>query len=173
MAISERIKAEARRTIDGIERYYAKYGADIEDSEEKEHRIARIEAAMEGCNGLSQEDKVQKTAENVFELTCAQERSFDTMRKELKDLRDENNQEFDLLRGEMKSGLQNVIKAIEDSGMDSSSSQFSLPYKKKYGSFMKIISDHPLLAFNTFIFVLLLVFVSGHFEALYKLFGIE
>ena len=84
MAISDRIQAEARRTIDGIQRFYEKYSDEVDDAVEREHRIARVEASMEGCNGLSQEDKIQKTAENVFELTCAQERSYDAIRMELR-----------------------------------------------------------------------------------------
>ena len=85
MAISDRIKAEARRTIDGMQRFYEKYSDETDDREELEHRIARVEASMEGCNGLTQDEKIQKTAENVFELTCAQERSYDALRLELRD----------------------------------------------------------------------------------------
>ena len=88
MAVSERIKAEARRTIDGMQKFYEKYSDDVDDAEELEHRVARVEAAMEGCNGLSQEEKIQKTAENLFELTCSQERTYDAMRRELKLTRD-------------------------------------------------------------------------------------
>jgi len=175
VAITDRIRAEARRTIDGIKLYYEKYGQDLEDAEEKEHRIARIEAAMEGCNGLSQEDKVQKTAENLFELTCAQERAFDSMRKEIKLLRDENTQEFDILRRELKSGLNDVMNKIEDSGSDSSGKNTpSLASPPASGSLQnhfisKLISEHPLISLNAFLFVLLLVFISGHFDELAKL----
>lgn len=182
MAISERIKAEARRTIDGIERYYAKFGMDVDYADEREHRIARIEAVMEGCNGLTQEEKVQKTAENVFELACAQERSYDMMRSEIKKLRDENNKEFDVLRGELREGLQKVINKIEESGSDG---QRSIAYQAggsapststsadhpHHHLITKMISEHPIIAFNTFVFVLLLVFISGHFQELAKMFG--
>lgn len=176
MAITDRIRAEAGRTIDGIKRYYDKYGEDLEDAEEKEHRIARIEAAMEGCNGLSQEDKVQKTAENLFELTCAQERAFDSMRKEIKILRDENNKEFDILRRELRSGLEGVIAKIEDSGSGGDSKSSSTPDSKtqelnRSSLIYKLISEHPVISLNAFIFTLLLVFISGHFEALSKMFG--
>ena len=88
MAISDRIRAEAKRTIEGMTKYYQEYSDYADESEELEHRIARIEASMVGCNGLSQEDKVQKTAENVFELTCAQERTYDALRCELKKTRE-------------------------------------------------------------------------------------
>lgn len=179
MAISDRIKAEAIRTIKGIERYYEKYGTDGDDAEEREHRIARIEAAMEGCNGLTHDEKVQKTAENLFELTCAQERSYDMMRLELKLLRDENNKEFDIMRGELKDGLNKVIQKIEESGSDGQTNgqttgQTALdPSTVSRQPLHKIISDHPILAFNAFIFVLLLVFISGHFAEFAKLFGGE
>lgn len=172
MAITDRIRAEAVRTIKGIQSYYEKYGGDHEDAEEMEHRISRIEATMEGCNGLSQEDKVQKTAENLFELTCSQERLFDSMRKEIKLLRDENNKEFDILRAEVKEGLEGVIKKIEDSGSGSKpppENYESIKFKFVY----KLISDHPVLALNAFLFVLVLVFISGHFEALIKLCGAQ
>lgn len=169
MAISDRIKAEAERTIAGMQRFAAKYGDDVDDAEELEHRIARIEASLEGCNGLTQDEKIQKTAENVFELTCAQERSYDSLRREIKITRDEYRQECKEIKEELKKGLADVIKKIEDSGTDSSSSGAG---KKSNAKFItKIISDHPLLAFNAFIFMLILVFVSGHFEIISKLCG--
>ena len=98
MAISDRIRAEARRTIDGMQKFYEKYGDDIDDSEELEHRIARVEASMEGCNGLTQDEKVQKTAENLFELTCAQERMYDALRREMRLTRDEYKRECDEIK---------------------------------------------------------------------------
>lgn len=178
MAISDRIKAEARRTIEGIERYYDKFGMDIDYADERENRIARIEAAMEGCNGLTHDEKVQKTAENLFELTCAQERSFDMTRREIRMLRDENNKEFDILRGELREGLKDVIQKIEESGSDGQkpsssgqSGQSGQPSSLNRNLVAKLISDHPLIAFNTFIFVLIMVFVSGHFEVLVKMLG--
>ena len=176
MAISDRIKAEARRTIDGIQRYYEKYGEDLEDAEEREHRIARIEAAMDGCNGLSQEEKIQKTAENVFELTCAQERTFDSMHKELRILRDENRKEFEELRKEFRDGIKSVKDKIEESGCDGNLSSgrklklgnHSVPW---IGSLISLISDHPLFSFNVFFILLVFVFVSGHLDSILSLFG--
>lgn len=189
VAISDRIKAEARRTIDGMTRFYQKYSDEADDTEELEHRIARVEASMEGCNGLTQDEKIQKTAENVFELTCAQERSYDTLRMELRKTRDEyksefnemrklNSQDFEKLEKELKKGLDGVMKKIEDSGCDSSSA-FRPPAATggaavKEGGLailMNVISNHPLLAFNSFMFLLVLVFVSGHFKDILGLFG--
>lgn len=176
MAIKDRIRAEARRTIDGIESFYKEFGG---DSEEKEHRIARIEAAMEGCNGLTQEEKVQKTAENLFELTCAQERAFDSMRKEIKTLRDENNKEFDILRVEMRDGLKEIIKKIEESGSTNSgkttSNTPSTPSTSNLHQrlILKLISDHPVITLNAFLFTLVLVFISGHFDDIMKACGVQ
>lgn len=165
MAISDRIKAEASRTIDGMQRFYNKYGDEANDAEELEHRIARIEASMEGCNGLTQDEKIQKTAENVFELTCAQERSYDSLRREIILTRDEYRHECQ----EIKKGISDLAKKIDDSGMDSSSSMSKKKYKPH--SMSKIIADNPLLAFGAFMFLLILVFVSGHFEVISKFVG--
>lgn len=184
MAISDRIRAEARRTIDGMQKFYEKYGDDIDDSEELEHRIARVEASMEGCNGLTHDEKVQKTAENLFELTCAQERTYDALRREMRLTRVEykrecdeikkiNARDFEALQQELRAGLKSIKTTIESSGCDSSSN--SSQHKSKSSSqkaFFKFISDHPLIAFNAFIFVILLVFISGHFEFLEKICGV-
>jgi len=168
LAISDRIKAEAERTIAGMQRFAAKYGDDVDDAEELEHRIARIEASLEGCNGLSQDDKIQKTAENVFELTCAQERSYDSLRRELKISRDEYRRECESIKTELKKGIGDVMKKIEDSGMDCSASGAAKKTYKPH-SMSKFITDNPLLTFNGFMFLLVLVFVSGHFDVLANL----
>lgn len=156
-----------------MQRFYSKYSDEIDDAEELEHRIARVEASMEGCNGLTQDEKIQKTAENVFELTCAQERSYDALRMELRRTRDEWKDEFASIRQEIKKGLEGVVKKIEDSGMDSSASvQSGTASKLKNSKILsKFIMEHPLIVFNAFIFILILVFVSGHFEILAKMFG--
>ena len=167
MAISDRIKDEARRTIDGMQRFYAKYSDETDNAEELEHRIARIEASMEGCNGLTQDEKIQKTAENVFELTCAQERSYDSLRREIKITRDEYKRECKEIKEELKKGISGLAKKIEDSGYDSSAS--GAKKEAGYKFLMKIISEHPMLALNAFMFILILVFVSGHFGTIVSL----
>ena len=184
MAISDRILAEARRTIDGMQKFYEKYGDDIDDSEELEHRIARVEASMEGCNVLTQDEKVQKTAENLFELTCAQERTYDALRREMRITRDEykrecdeikkiNARDFEAIRQELRTGLKSIKTTIESSGCDSlsnSSQQKSRSSSPK--ALSRFVSEHPIISFNAFIFVILLVFISGHFEFIEKLFGV-
>ena len=173
MAISDRIKAEASRTIDNMQRFYAKYSDETDEAEELEHRIARIEASMEGCNGLTQDEKIQKTAENVFELTCAQERSYDSLRREIKITRDEYKKECREIKSALTKGISDLAKKIEDSGMDSAAS-LAGAQKKAYRpySMAKVIAEHPLLAFNAFIFILILVFISGHFDVLASLLGV-
>lgn len=196
MAVSERIKAEARRTIDGMQKYYEKYSDDVDDPEELEHRIARVEASLEGCNGLSQEEKIQKTAENLFELTCSQERSYDALRIELKHMQNaykealtkigkQFSNEIKELQTSIKDDIKRVADKIEESGSDGARPtplltdqsprdvQFQQPcgISEKLSFLTKIISDHPQFAFATFIFLLILVFVSGHFDELLGLFG--
>lgn len=167
MAISEKIKAEAQRTIELMRDFHKQYSG-AESAEELEHRIARVETSMEGCNGLTQEEKIQKTAENMFELTCARERQYDALRAELWKNRAEYQNEFRLMRKELKEGLQSVMQKIEESGMDSSA---ALTGKGGLKHFLRIVSCHPLLSVNTFLFVLILVFVSGHFDKLLSLFA--
>ena len=159
-----------------MQKFYEKYSDDIDDAEELEHRIARVEAAMDGCNGLSQEDKIQKTAENLFELTCAQERTYDALRRELKVAREQSSKDFEAIREEIDKGFKEVAKKIEDSGSDSSASMSTRPSGRSNQSnqsklLTKVISEHPILAFNAFIFILILVFVSGHFEMITKMLG--
>ena len=195
MAVSERIKAEARRTIDGMQKFYENYSDDVDDAEELEHRVARVEAAMEGCNGLSQEEKIQKTAENLFELTCSQERTYDAMRRELKLTREayknemvKMGEQFSKEIKELKISLQDefktVLTKIEDSGSDSAAQPLLLPSQTTEttsgspGSqggltslLTKIISDNPGFSFATFIFILILVLISGHFDEFLRLFN--
>lgn len=165
-----------------MQRFHEKYSEAGDDAEELEYRIKRVEASLEGCNGLTPEDKIQKTAENLFELTCAQERSYDALRLEMKRNRDEyirqvselktqNSNAFSNLRDELKVGLDGVMKKIEDSGVDCAS---SMTDDKKHGGksmLSQFISEHPVLSFNAFVFMLILVFVSGHFDDIMKMVG--
>lgn len=182
MAVSERIKAEAKRTIDGMQRFYEKFSDEPDDAEELEHRIARVEASMEGCNGLTQADKIQKTAENVFELTCAQERSYDSLRAELKrtreehrkefsDIKEQNAKDFKTLQSDLNKGLESVMRKIEDSGMDSSLAMRKGAIDGRH-MLWAWISAHPIMTFNAFMAIIVLVFISGHFEMLAKMFGL-
>ena len=63
------------------------------------------------------------------------------------------------------------MKKIEDSGADCSSSMKTDGKRDRKSMLSQLISEHPVLAFNAFVFMLVLVFVSGHFEDIVKLFG--
>lgn len=167
MAVSERIKAEAQRTIAGIQEFYRDLGEDAGSKEEMEHRIERVEAVMEGCNGLTQEEKIQKTAENVFELTCAQERLFDSVRRDFKKAQDETRGEFMALRKEIKDGLKEVTTKIEESCVDQ---PLSKPAKGKFFPwYLRIVSEHPGWTYVTVISILIILLVSGHWESIEKI----
>ena len=164
MAVSARIEAEAQRTIDGIRRFYEQYGNEYGDSAEREFRIARIEAAKEGCNGLTQEEKIQKTAENVFEFVCAQERSYDALRLEIKKSGDSFGQEVRTLRDEMKSGFKNISDKIEESCSDQPEKKRSKRRIPGWSRITDMICDHPDLTFITVLVIIALSFVSGNFK---------
>lgn len=164
MAVSARIEAEAQRTIDGIRRFYEQYGNEYGDSAEREFRIARIEAAKEGCNGLTQEEKIQKTAENVFEFVCAQERSYDALRLEIKKSGDSFGQEVRTLRDEMKSGFKNISDKIEESCSDQPEKKRSKRRIPGWSRITDMICGHPDLTFITVLVIIALSFVSGNFK---------
>ena len=168
MAISPRIAAEAQRTIDGIRRFYEQYGDEYSDSAEREFRIARIEAAKEGCNGLTQEEKIQKTAENVFEFACAQERTYDALRLEIKKSGDafseKLNKGLDALKGEMQAGFRNISEKIEESCFDQPEKKRAKRRIPVWSIVTDLICGHPDLTFITFIIIMILSFVSGNFK---------
>ena len=60
MAITRQLQDEADRTIAGITKYYEQYGDLLLDAEEREHRIGKITVALEGCNGITDKEKLQK-----------------------------------------------------------------------------------------------------------------
>ena len=70
----------------------------------------------------------------------------------------------------LKEGLASVMKKIEDSGSDSSASMSSKAKSSKF--LLKTVSEHPALVTSAFMFILILVFVSGHFELLGKMCGL-
>ena len=122
---------------------------------------------MEGCNGLTQEEKIQKTAENVFELTCAQERLFDSVRRDFKKAQDETRGEFMSLRKELKDGLKEVTTKIEESCVDQPSPKSN---KNKYFPwYLRIVSEHPGWTYIMVISILVILFVSGHWDSIEKL----
>ena len=168
MAISARIEAEAKRTIDGIRRFYEQYGDEYCDSAEREFRIARIEAAKEGCNGLTQEEKIQKTAENVFEFACAQERTYDALRLEIKKSGDtfseKLNQGLDKIKSEMQAGFKEISSKIEESCFDQPDRKRARRRIPVWSRVTDLICGHPDMTFLTIIIILILSFVSGNFK---------
>lgn len=110
MAISKQLKDEADRTIAGITEYFRTHGDSIADSAEMEHRIGKVTAALEGCNGLTEKEKIQKTAENLFGLTCSWERDSLAIRRELHLNRETTTSEF----GKSKRESEAAFKALGD-----------------------------------------------------------
>lgn len=125
MPITPHIEAEAKRTIDEIQDYYKRFSDDINDSDEMEHRIARIERLKEACNGLTEKDKLQKTAENLFEVGTAYERGTDMIKKiisrnqknvesKLAEIRKENNENYNHIQDSIKELSENIDKQFEE-----------------------------------------------------------
>ena len=132
MAITPHIEAEAKRTIEGIQDYYKNYSDSPGDFEEMEHRIARVERLKEACNGFTEKEKLQATAENLFEVGSAWERGSDEIKKiikknnkltadqilklseetkeSFKEIQRENNSNYDRIQ----ESLQNLAKNVND-----------------------------------------------------------
>ena len=114
MPITHHIEEVARRTIDEIQDYYKNYSDDINDSDEMEHRIARVERLKEACNGLTEKDKLQKTAENLFEVGTAWERGQDTIKKVIRKNQKEVEAKLAEFRKENNENLEKIQKAIKE-----------------------------------------------------------
>lgn len=84
MPITDHIKQVAERTIGLIQDYYKRNPN--ESFQEQEARISRIERAMEACNGFEPEEKLQRVAENVFEITCSWEVGTDAIKDKISSL---------------------------------------------------------------------------------------
>ena len=125
MPITTHIEEVARRTIEEIQDYYKSFSDDINDTDEMEHRIARVERLKEACNGLTEKDKLQKTAENLFEVGTAWERGQDMIKKIIRknqkdvearliELRKENNDNYNKLQSSIKDLSDNMNKKFEE-----------------------------------------------------------
>jgi len=127
MAISKQLRDEADRTIAGISDYYEKYGDTLIDAEEREHRISKVTAALEGCNGLTEKEKIQKTAENLFGLTCTWERDSLALKRELRLNREEFSKAFDKSKKETAEEFTKLGATVTalDSKMDTLATELS------------------------------------------------
>ena len=132
MAITPHIEAEAKRTIEGIQYYYKNYSDSPGDFEEMEHRIARVERLKEACNGFTEKEKLQATAENLFEVGSAWERGSDEIKKiikknnkltaeqilklseETKEMQRENNSNYDKINTSLKDLAKNFNDKFEE-----------------------------------------------------------
>ena len=137
MAITPHIEAEAKRTIEGIQDYYKNYSDSPGDFEEMEHRIARVERLKEACNGFTEKEKLQATAENLFEVGSAWERGSDEIKKimkrnykatgeqilklseetkeSFKEIQRENNTNYDKIFDSLQKLAKNVNDKFEES----------------------------------------------------------
>ena len=88
------------------------------------------------------------------------------------------------LQKSLQDEFKTVLTKIEDSGSDSAVQPLILPSQTTEmapgspgaqggltGLLTKIISDYPGFSFATFIYILILVLISGHFDELLHLFN--
>ena len=201
MAITPHIEAEAKRTIEGIQDYYKNYSDSPGDFEEMEHRIARVERLKEACNGFTEKEKLQATAENLFEVGSAWERGSDEIKKiikknnkltadqilklseetkeSFKEIQRENNSNYDRIQ----ESLQNLAKNVNDKFEESrqyNDKHFIRKDKPKEdvkdsytfkGKILNFIDHHFLGVAVWTIVILMFIFISGHTDILQMLFS--
>lgn len=197
MAITPHIEAEAKRTIEGIQDYYKNYSDSPGDFEEMEHRIARVERLKEACNGFTEKEKLQATAENLFEVGSAWERGSDEIKKiikknnkltaeqilklseETKEMQRENNSNYDKINTSLKDLAKNFNDKFEEARKynDQHFIRKDKPkevVKDSYTFKGKILSfiDHHFLGVAVWTIVILaFIFISGHTDILQMLFS--
>lgn len=181
MPITQHIEEVARRTIDEIQDYYRKFSDDINDTDEMEHRIARVERLKEACNGLTEKDKLQKTAENLFEVGTAWERGQDMIKKiirknqkdvesKLAEFRKENNENYNNIQGSIKELSENMNKKFEEEKQYNEThfeTKIQLMTKENTtpgikGAILRFLDNHFVGCAFTLMFIIVLLFISGH-----------
>lgn len=197
MAITPHIEAEAKRTIEGIQDYYKNYSDSPGDFEEMEHRIARVERLKEACNGFTEKEKLQATAENLFEVGSAWERGSDEIKKiikknnkltadqilklseETKEMQHENNSNYDKINTSLKDLAKNFNDKFEESRKyndqhfirkDKPKEEIKDSYTFK-GKILNFIDHHFLGVAVWTIVILMFIFISGHTDILQMLFS--
>lgn len=172
MPITDHIKQVAERTIGLIQDYYKRNPN--ESFQEQEARISRVERAMEACNGFEEEEKLQRVAENVFEMTCSWEIGTDAIKDKIsllenkmdqiqkesleadeklsESFKEENHKTRQVVEGITGSveGLNETVKKIQES-LDSKPRE-----KSWYGQIIDLIRDAKWA-----IVVLILVIITG------------
>jgi len=194
MPITPHIEAEAKRTIDEIQDYYKRFSDDINDTDEMEHRIARVERLKEACNGLTEKDKLQKTAENLFEVGTAWERGQDMIKKiirknqkdvetRLAQIRKENNDNYEKIQTSIKELSDNMNKKFEeeqkynDTHFESKVQQVGrdATIEKSDGGFktslLKFFDKHLGKIITLVIIVILVIFISGQIDLVKQIIG--
>lgn len=184
MAITPHIEAEAARTIEEIQDYYRKFSDDINDSDEMEHRIARVERLKEACNGLTENEKLQKTAENLFEVGTAWERGQDMIKKiirknqtdvekRLAEIRKENSDNFDNIQTSIKELSNTMTKKFEEEQKYNDShyeakAQITVNTPTSNASvknsIIKFIDNHFAGCALTLLIIIFVLFISGHID---------
>ena len=197
MAITPHIEAEAKRTIEGIQDYYKNYSDSPGDFEEMEHRIARVERLKEACNGFTEKEKLQATAENLFEVGSAWERGSDEIKKiikknnkltadqilklseETKEMQRENNSNYDKINTSLKDLAKNFNDKFEETRKyndqhfirkDKPKEEVKDSYTFK-GKILNFIDHHFLGVAVWTIVILMFIFISGHTDILQMLFS--
>ena len=190
MPITAHIEAEAKRTIDEIQDYYRRFSDDINDTDEMEHRIARVERLKEACKGLTEKEKLQKTAENHFEVGTAWERGQDMIKKiirknqadvekRLTEIRDENNENYEKLQASINSLSSTMTTKFEEEQKYNDSHFLMKPQVNDQkdaiqtggfkGMILKFIDKHFVGCATTILLIILVLFVSGHIELVNQL----
>ena len=197
MAITPHIEAEAKRTIEGIQYYYKNYSDSPGDFEEMEHRIARVERLKEACNGFTEKEKLQATAENLFEVGSAWERGSDEIKKiikknnkltaeqilklseETKEMQRENNSNYDKINTSLKDLAKNFNDKFEEARKyndqhfirkDKPKEETKDSYTFK-GKILNFIDHHFIGVAVWTIVILMFIFISGHTDILQMLFS--
>lgn len=197
MPITQHIEEVARRTIDEIQDYYKRFSDDINDTDEMEHRIARVERLKEACNGLTEKDKLQKTAENLFEVGTAWERGQDMIKKiirknqknvetKLAEFRKENNENYEKIQSSIKELSENMNKKFEKE-KQYNETRFETKVQQMVkdannsdkiegigfkNSLLKFFDKHFGVIATVVIILIIVIFASGQMDMVKELLGI-
>lgn len=186
MPITPHIEAVAKRTIEGIQDYYCRFSDDINDTDEMEHRIARIERLKDACNGYSDKDKLQKTAENLFEVGTAWERGQDVLKtiirtnqayveQRLDEIEKSNSENYEHLQESIKELSDNMLNKLDD---ERKYNDTHYEYKSQLSSgaglknaLLKFIDAHFSGVLFGVIFIIVLLFISGQTDLINQIIG--